>query len=402
MGVGRWFLGLDSRFSLLVFLLVTRSAFAIEIPPSIKAFLEAKGRYDLISRFDAIPAVTPEEFAAAFVNAGTQRPLGAGYNGIAYIDNQERVTKFSFAVLASQGKVTLSDAMRRFSDEEVAAMGPRWRALNNSPDFVETNVPSLRGGRDEPLGSQPLGEELLGTLVWAAYNPKPTAFPSLYSADGLAFRGQLVRGVTLSQILASQRTGTALHKSYNMQAIWRQVIFWQQVGLVMLQDSGVTVDLFQPANMIVGGTANADGFINEPTIEIIDHAIARPSPEGYAYYQRLGWKIPEPSFADAIKLIVWPTMPQHIVFNLLWDLNFEQALDFVMAFYDLSDRESAILALSKIEPWIIVEAPFLANYKNIEQARQLVNASIQEESPQKAKRPGFLRKLLKCISNLGG
>lgn len=374
--------------------------YAADIPPSVHGFLVKKGRHDLIARFQAIPALSPEDFTKKFVNTPGQRPLGAGYNGIAFVDNEGRVTKFSFAVLASLGIVQLNPDIARVTNSELLQMEHHWGALRQSPALADVDVPKLRNAKEEPLGSQPLDEELLGSLIWSAYNPRFTPYPDLVSSDGFAFRTPLVQGVTFAQVLRSEREGTALHRRYNMQKLWKQVVFWQQVGHTMLQDSGVTVDLFQPANMLVDGVADATtGYIESPRIELIDHAVARPSPEGYAYYRAHGLDIPEPVFADAVKIIVWPTMPQHIVFNKLWGLNFNQALNFISAFYETQTQEEAIVRLAAVDTWSIVEAPFLGDYSNIEQARKL----LANKSTQSAKnnRPSFWQRIKNCINALG-
>ncbi len=373
-----WFLGT---------VFVCSSAWALPIPPQIHAFLLARGRTDLISRFESIPELSPEEFAAQFA-ARQQRPLGAGFNGLVFVDDQNKVTKFSNAVIASIGKVTLDTrpGVLRFSPEQIAALAPHWAGLNANDGMRSANIPELRGvDGDTPLGSQPLGEELLGSLVWAAFNPRYTTMPEVVSSDGLAFRTRLVEGVPLAKILRSQRDGTALHRGYDMAKIWRQVMFWQQIGRMMLRDCGLTLDLFQPNNMMVGGTRD------NPQIEVLDHALARPSEQAMAFYRERDWVIPSPPFPESeLRLIVWPTMSQHIVSSMLWGLSFQQAIDYLKAYYDLNDTHDAMRRLAALEPWTIVEAPFLGDYTNIRIARRIlrVHGSRVGAAIRRAERDG--------------
>jgi hypothetical protein len=347
----------------------SNAAWALPIPPHIKAFLLSRGRTDLVTRFESIPEVSPEEFAAQFASR-QQRPLGAGFNGLVFLDDQNKVTKFSNAVMAAVGKVTLSQrpGILRFTPEQVAALAPQWSGLLANTGLRDANVPALRGvAQDEPLGSQPLGEELLGTLIWSSFNPRYTAFPEVVSSDGLAFRTRLIEGVPLAKILRSQREGTDLHRNYDMAKLWRVVVFWQQMGRLMLRDLGLTLDMFQPSNMMVYGTAD------QPQIELLDHALARPTAEALSFYTEHNWVIPPPPIPETeMRLIVWPTMSQHVVSSLLWSMSFQQAVDYMKAYYDLEDGYDAIRRIAALEPWTIVEAPFLGDYTNIRIARRIL------------------------------
>lgn len=361
--------------SSLAVILFCSQCFALPIPTEIKKLLLSKGRTDLIERFEAIRSVSPEEFADLFLQTeleDKQTPVGAGFNGITFKDSQNRITKFIFSIWASLGKVQLLPSVARVDALGLENVRKGWSKLLNSKVVASTSVSALRG-IDGPVGSQPFGEELLGTLIWAAYSPRYTYFPDVVSSDGLAARGHNFEGIPLLRLLQSQRKNGNLHQKYNFHKIWREVIFWQRIGETMLRDIGVTIDMLTPGNMIVCGDPE------NPKIELIDNAIVRPSPDSLATYRRNGWELPTPTFQNEIQIIVWPTQPEHIVSSEHWSLNFEQAITYIMAYFEISNRSEAIERLSHIEEWPIVEAPILENYTNIRTARLIVNPLFECE-----------------------
>jgi hypothetical protein len=328
----------------------------------------ARGRSDLIERFEKIPSLTPGELLNRFADGRPReiRAIGAGFNGIVFANHKNETIKLNFAVLAALGKVSLQSQIQSLSDMELQLAGGKWRVYFDIPAMRDVDVPALRRAPSEPLGSQPLMDELYGTLVWAVFNPEFTEFPGMISDDGLAFTSKWIDGVPLIALLRSQRENGDLHQKYDFKRIWKQVVHWQAVSEVMVRSSGYTVDMFTPGNFMVTGDPKA------PVLRPIDTALARPTDEALAWYESQGWHVPKVSTLDsAMRVIVWPTMPEHVVSSVLWGLDFRQAIEYVRAAYGFPTDHLAIQKMATFQPWKIVEAPFLGDYANIENARRL-------------------------------
>jgi len=347
-------MGTKVLLSFLVLLFFNVSvALGFDVPDSIQKLLRDRGRQDLIEQFLAIPSVSPEQFVSAISEQGTLSLVGSGYNGVTFKDKLKRLSKVSYAVFLAHPETK-----------------ERWGALhslNGVPDLSEAAA-----APDRKINSFAVEKELMGTLLWSAYFPKAaTRFPDLVSTDGRAYRRPYVEGIALNTVLDAQRSKKPSElKKYNKQKLWERINEVLNLGEKMLLETGMMVDLVNPANFIVTGT------YDDPKLDVIDNELLRPSTEALAVYvKEKGVQIPDAEYAQGRDFIQWPLMPDHIVFTTLWGMNFTQALDFLQVRYKIN-RTEAIKKLASIPEWPIEMAPKLQDYDRIQRAKMIACESL--------------------------
>lgn len=335
------------KFAFGILLLVfSNVVFAYEIEPHLKSFLIQLGKYEFVARFEAVAVVDPTEIISD-LSQDDIKVIGAGYNGAAIRTKEGMLIKLSHRILGH-------DAIIRKA----------WDKLYTLPLMQQLDLPVLKEvDPDRSLNPNASQKELLGSLLWAVYFPQAVeSFPDKVSKDGLGYRRKFVPGTPLDKIFKLQ--ATAPHEcKYNMQKTWQQIVKFQKLGEQMLFETGVMVDLLNPSNFIITGT------FDDPIIELIDHEFVRPTPEAVTYYKAQGIQIPHFEFIDVFQFVHWPLMPEHIVFSTLWNLTYEQALNYMMVYHDLNSRDQAVERLAKVPEWKITLVEGRENYENIRRAR---------------------------------
>jgi hypothetical protein len=294
--------------------------------------------------------------------------------------------KFAHPIFAGQGQIELN--LDRSSIQFLPCFDEitdSWKSLITQPSLQSISLYESRPGLK--WGGIPVREEIYGSLLWAMYTDLAAIEWASMSYDGLAYERPYWQGHTLEDLLKSERSQTGLYLEYELQYraltgsamsemrgapvifsqwIWSEVIRWQRLSEKMLQELGVTIDLLSPRNFRVITTG--DGGMQ---LQPFDHGLVRPSPETVEYYRDiLDIRIPSPSFQDAIgSYTVWPLAPEHIVTGAVWNLSFEQALQYLQVFHDCSEGR-AVERLAHLPRWKIETAPFVEDFSNIDQAQQ--------------------------------
>lgn len=374
-------------------LLFTRALWAAPIPQELRAFLESRGRHDLVARYEAMPVLTPEQVAERFNSARQQRVLGAGFYGLVFVDADDNVIKLSHPITAALGKAVLRVDGNHPGDAFMATLERRYASLLQNTAFDGLDVSAHNGVQGE-VGTQFTRDEVYSKFVAAVFLPK-VHLPSFVSSDGLVFGMDKAPGIPLKKILQSQREGTELHRRYDMELLWQEVVHLLRLTEAMLKQSGMTIDTFQPANILVDLT-EVDGQ-QHITLHTLDEAIAVLTPEARETLARKNIHIPQPAMPEFFRFVPWPAITTHLVYNVLWDLDYEQALRFLMTYHGVEDRQVAVRALAAIEPLTIVEYPPLAVTTNIERARAELRGM---EHRTATSRRGILRRIARRCRDL--
>lgn len=347
-----------------------------QLNADVEKLILSKNGSAIVAATRAIDVHTPGEFTARFLAGGPHRALGAGYYGSVFGDRGGIASKFSHAIAGALGLTEIFYPASTLTPEQVRALEPHWRGLRASPAFMAVDIPALRGLPDPP-GIQPVFDELHGKAVWALYAPRPPLLPYNISDDGLAMQmAALKNPVTFADLLRSQRTDGRLHEGFDMPALWGKVVALQNIAEAMLKDIGMTVDLFQPANLMVIPTAEG------PDFQLVDEALAMLTEEGRLHYAAQGIAIPDPhQHITSIRLVVWPAMPEHIVMNKLWGLTLEQAMDFMAARHGV-DRAEALERIAALPRWGFGQYSMLQDYGVQDEAARLVKCTKPLRGPR--------------------
>ncbi|MBL7663651.1 MAG: hypothetical protein JNM93_00850 [Bacteriovoracaceae bacterium] len=287
---------------------------------------------------------TPESMLERMQLAtGDSSELSYGYNGVAF-KTDELVTKLNIHAFCD----------RDWQQKVLRPSSTSWYQLLPllSPGAIERRNELLGWGGDT---SASLYKEILGALIWKTYNPKDTT-RLIVSTDFQGFQRAFVPGVTLRQVLADSDT------PYNMQAIWKQFVVLQNTAENILKDTGLTIDLISAANLLVSGE------YDRPVLTPIDFELMVPSAETYQYYEARNTKLPLTGQPLNLQWVRWPLMPENILIQNLWNLNFNQAIDYIKARFNITNTEAAIRKLATIPKFPIPFFDFAQNYNNIDEA----------------------------------
>ncbi|MCM0605674.1 MAG: hypothetical protein KA715_06250 [Xanthomonadaceae bacterium] len=138
----------------------------------------------------------------------------------------------------------------------------------------------------------------------------------------------------------------------------------------LLIETGLTIDLISAGNIIVSGTPD------KPKLVPIDFELIQPSESTFEYYQKMGINFKRAVVPENLNWVFWPLMPESILVSNLWNLSYEQSIDYVKERFRLKTRLEAIKKLASI-PRYSLKFSESEYYDNVERASAELKAPKQ-------------------------
>lgn len=307
---------------------------AMDVPQYLTEHFNKSQLYNVIKELNEVKIYTPQQFFVYLRNSLTKE-ISAGAESLV-LQTQFNITKVS---LYGMQKDPFWSLLLKTSSEEVRQSF----ALKTSND--ETRIQ----------------REILGQLVWRHYDPLAAQLLAV-SSDLQALQRSHEYGQPLNEILKNPNA----YNQYDKLALWKEVIRIQSLAEMMLLETGLSIDLRSPSNLILMGDKTA------PKLSNIDFELILPTKGTLNYYRLQGWTVPEIKAPKGLSLglNVWPLMPNAILSSTAWNLTYEQSLDYIKARHNVSTAQAiAILARTpryknEARPDAVTDKNILAAQKN--------------------------------------